>query len=42
MSSSLVSKNIKIRVNTTIILPAVLYEGETWSLTLGGNLAEVV
>jgi hypothetical protein len=28
------SKNIKIRVHKTIILPVVLYGCETWSLTL--------
>jgi hypothetical protein len=30
----LLSKNIKIRIYTTIILPLVLYGRETWSLTL--------
>jgi hypothetical protein len=30
----LLSKNIKIKIYRTIILPAVLYECETWSLTL--------
>jgi hypothetical protein len=29
-----VSKNIKIRIYKTIILPVVLYGCETWSLTL--------
>ena len=33
-SSSLLSKNIKIKVYRTIILPVVLYECEMWSLTL--------
>ena len=33
-SSSLLSKNIKIKVYRTIILPVVLYGCETWSLTL--------
>jgi hypothetical protein len=28
------SKNIKIRIYKTIILPVVLYGCETWSLTL--------
>jgi hypothetical protein len=28
------SKNLKIRICTTIILPVNLYGGETWSLTL--------
>jgi hypothetical protein len=30
----LLSKNIKIRIYKTIILPVVLYGCETWSLTL--------
>jgi hypothetical protein len=30
----LLSKNTKIRVHRTIILPVVLYGRETWSLTL--------
>ena len=34
LSSSLLSKNIKIKIYRTTILPAVLYESETWSLTL--------
>ena len=34
LSSSLLSKNIKIKIHRTIILPAVLYEYETWSLTM--------
>jgi hypothetical protein len=34
LSSRLLSKNTKIRVYTTIILPVVLYGCETWSLTL--------
>jgi hypothetical protein len=33
-SSSLLSKNIKIKIYRTIILPVVLYGCETWSLTL--------
>jgi hypothetical protein len=28
------SKNLKIKIYRTIILPVVLYEYETWSLTL--------
>jgi len=32
--SSLLSKNLKIKIYRTIILPVVLYECETWSLTL--------
>jgi hypothetical protein len=35
LSSSLLSKNIKITVYRTIILSVVLYGCETWSLTLG-------
>jgi hypothetical protein len=34
LSSRLLSKNLKIRIYKTIILPAVLYGCETWSLTL--------
>jgi hypothetical protein len=34
LSSCLLSKNIKIRIYKTIILPVVLYGCETWSLTL--------
>jgi hypothetical protein len=34
MSSPLLSKNFKIKIYKTIILPAVLYGCETWSLTL--------
>jgi hypothetical protein len=30
----LLSKNVKIKIYRTIILPVVLYECETWSLTL--------
>ena len=33
-SSSLLSKKLKIKIYRTIILPAVLYGCETWSLTL--------
>jgi hypothetical protein len=33
-SSHLLSKNIKLRIYKTIILPVVLYGCETWSLTL--------
>ena len=32
--SSLLSKNVKIKIHRTIILPVVLYGCETWSLTL--------
>jgi hypothetical protein len=34
VQSSLVSKNLKIKIYRTIILPVVLYGCETWSLTL--------
>ena len=34
MSSRLFSKNLKIKIYKTIILPVVLYGCETWSLTL--------
>jgi len=34
LSSSLLSKNLKIRIYRNIILPVVLYGCETWSLTL--------
>jgi hypothetical protein len=34
LSSRLLSKNLKIRICKTIILPVVLYGRETWSLTL--------
>ena len=34
LSSRLLSKNIKIKIYRTIILPIVLYGCEAWSLTL--------
>ena len=34
LSSSLLTKNLKIKIYRTIILPLVLYGCETWSLTL--------
>ena len=34
LSSSLLSKNLKIKICRSIILPVVLYGCETWSLTL--------
>jgi hypothetical protein len=34
MYSRLLSKNVKITIYKTIILPVVLYGCETWSLTL--------
>jgi hypothetical protein len=33
LSSRLLSKNVNIRIYKTIILPVVLYQCETWSLT---------
>ena len=33
LSSSLLSKNIKIKIYRTILLPVVFYGCETWSLT---------
>jgi hypothetical protein len=37
LSSRLLSKNIKIRIHKTIILPVVLYGCETWSLDIKGG-----
>jgi len=34
LSSSLLSKNIKIKIYGTLILSVILYGSETWSLTL--------
>jgi hypothetical protein len=34
LSSHLISKNLKIKIYETVILPLVLYVCETWSLTL--------
>jgi hypothetical protein len=34
LSSRLLSRNIKVKIYKTIILPVVLYGCETWSLTL--------
>ncbi|KAJ4435678.1 hypothetical protein ANN_18294 [Periplaneta americana] len=34
LSSSLLSKNLKVRIYKTVILPLVLYGCETWTLTL--------
>ena len=42
MSSSVLSKNIKIKIHRSIILPVVLYGCETWSLTLRGELSLTV
>jgi hypothetical protein len=35
LSSRLISKNVKIKIYKTVILPVVLYGCKTWSLTLG-------
>ena len=42
LSSSLLSKNLKIKIYRTIILPVVLYGCETWSLTLREELRQRV
>ena len=42
LPSRLLSKNLKIKIYRTVILPVVLYGCETWSLTLGGTQAEGV
>jgi hypothetical protein len=34
LTSCLLSKNVKIKIYRTIILPVVLYGRESWSLTL--------
>jgi len=34
LSSSLLSKNLKIKIHRTVISPVVFYGCETWSLTL--------
>jgi len=34
VSSSLLSKNLKIKIHKTVILPVVVYGFEIWSLTL--------
>jgi hypothetical protein len=34
LSSRLLSKNVKVRIYKTIILPVILYGCETWSLTV--------
>jgi hypothetical protein len=34
LSSCLLSRNVKVKIYKTIILPVVLYRCETWSLTL--------
>jgi len=45
LSSSLLSKNLKIKIYRTIVLPVVFYGCETWSMTAdveGGKEAEGV
>ena len=37
LSSRLLSKNLKIKIYRTIILPVILYGCETWLLTLWGE-----
>jgi hypothetical protein len=39
LSSRLLSKNVKIRIYKTIILPVVLYGCDTWSLRVFENRA---
>jgi hypothetical protein len=34
LSSRLLSRNVKVKIYKTTILPVVLYVSETWSLTL--------
>jgi hypothetical protein len=34
LSSRLLSRNVKVKIYKTIIIPVVLYGCETWSLTL--------
>jgi hypothetical protein len=34
LPSRLLSKNVKIRIHKVVILPVVLHDRETWSLTL--------
>jgi hypothetical protein len=40
LSSCSLSKNIKIKIHTCIILPAVLYGHKTWSFTLAEGIHE--
>jgi hypothetical protein len=42
LSSHLLSKNVKIRIYKTTILPVVLYGCETWSHIRGGTQTEGV
>jgi hypothetical protein len=41
LSSSLLSKNLKIKIYRIINLPVVLYGCESWSLTLRGADADL-
>jgi hypothetical protein len=41
-SPCLLSKNIRIRIYKTVIVPLVLYVCETWSLTLRGEHSQRV
>jgi hypothetical protein len=41
LPSCLLSKDVKIKIHKTIILPVVLYGRETWSLTLGEEQLKV-
>jgi len=38
LSSNLLSKNVKIKIYRTVILPVLLYGCKTWSLTLREEL----
>jgi hypothetical protein len=40
LSSHLIQKNLKIKINKTVILPVVLYGCKTWSLFEGGTQTE--
>jgi hypothetical protein len=42
LSSHLLSRNVKVKIYKTIILPVVLYGCETWSLTLREELRLMV
>jgi hypothetical protein len=40
LSSCLLSKNIKIKIHSCIILPTILYGHKTWSFTLAEGVQE--
>jgi hypothetical protein len=42
LSSRLLSKNVKVRIYKTIILPVVLHRYETWSLTVREHKLRVI